>query len=194
MPAFLRRNVALPWLLVGLQALCVLFLVSEEASDLFLGGRPAPVLDNDLIENLVLAVLVVSLAASAFQVRRVMGRQKRLESQVRIASGAFAGMLEEHFETWALTPSECDVAMLCLKGFSIAEIAGIRKTADGTVKAQCNAIYRKAGVSGRPQLLSLFIDELLHGGVLEGAASGQSGPGGASGNGRADRPDALSPA
>jgi len=32
---------------------------------------------------------------------------------------------------------------------------------EGTVKAQTNAIYRKAGVSGRPQLLSLFIEDLM---------------------------------
>ena len=32
---------------------------------------------------------------------------------------------------------------------------------EGTVKAQTAAIYRKAGVSGRPQLLSLFIDDLM---------------------------------
>jgi hypothetical protein len=29
------------------------------------------------------------------------------------------------------------------------------------VKAQTNAIYRKAGVTGRSQLLSLFIDEMM---------------------------------
>jgi hypothetical protein len=29
------------------------------------------------------------------------------------------------------------------------------------VKAQTNAIYRKAGVTGRSQLLSLFIDDLM---------------------------------
>jgi hypothetical protein len=29
------------------------------------------------------------------------------------------------------------------------------------VKAQTNAIYRKSGVSGRPQLLSLFIEDLM---------------------------------
>jgi DNA-binding NarL/FixJ family response regulator len=44
---------------------------------------------------------------------------------------------------------------------SIAEIATLRNTSEGTVKAQTNAIYRKAGVSGRPQLLSVFIDDLL---------------------------------
>ena len=44
---------------------------------------------------------------------------------------------------------------------SIAEIASLRQTSEGTVKAQTNAIYRKAGVSGRPQLLSLFVEDLM---------------------------------
>jgi DNA-binding CsgD family transcriptional regulator len=51
--------------------------------------------------------------------------------------------------------------MLAIKGLSIAEIAAMRQTREGTVKAQCNAIYGKAGVSGRQQLLSLFIEELM---------------------------------
>jgi DNA-binding NarL/FixJ family response regulator len=37
----------------------------------------------------------------------------------------------------------------------------LRQTSEGTVKAQTNAIYRKAEVSGRSQLLSLFIDDLM---------------------------------
>ncbi|NNF80954.1 MAG: hypothetical protein HKN05_23270 [Rhizobiales bacterium] len=43
-------------------------------------------------------------------------------------------------------------------GLSLAEIADIRNTKQGTIKTQCNAIYQKAGVTGRPQLLSLFIE------------------------------------
>jgi len=43
----------------------------------------------------------------------------------------------------------------------LQEIARLRDTSEGTVKAQSNAIYRKAGVSGRYQLLSLFVDELM---------------------------------
>ena len=69
--------------------------------------------------------------------------------------------LEDRFETWALTPAERDVALFAIKGMSTGEIAKLRATSEGTVKAQTNAIYRKAGVSGRPQLLSLFIEELL---------------------------------
>lgn len=60
-----------------------------------------------------------------------------------------------------LTPAEKDVALFAIKGMSIAEIAMLRETSEGTVKAQTNAIYRKAGVSGRSQLLSLFIDDLM---------------------------------
>ena len=70
-------------------------------------------------------------------------------------------VLHERFADWGLTPAEKDVALFSIKGLSTADIANLRNTSEGTVKAQTNAIYRKAGVSGRPQLLSLFIDELM---------------------------------
>ena len=41
------------------------------------------------------------------------------------------------------------------------EIAQLRNTSEGTVKSQTAQIYRKAEVTGRPQLLSLFIEDLL---------------------------------
>ena len=62
---------------------------------------------------------------------------------------------------WGLSPAERDVALFAIKGLSTSEIAALRTTSEGTVKAQTAAIYRKAGVSGRPQLLSLFIEDLL---------------------------------
>lgn len=176
MPPLPNWKIAWPWLLFGLQGICIFFLVTEEVVDWFWGENPASVIGNDIVENLVVAALVVSLVATGLEVRKTMTRQKRLEQQIKVASGAFAVMLEEHFESWALTPSEADVALLALKGFSIAEMARIRMTAEGTVKAQCNAIYRKAGVSGRPQLLSLFIDELLYGSLLSEDPSGKNVP------------------
>jgi len=76
-------------------------------------------------------------------------------------------LLEEKFDIWALTAAERDVALFSIKGLSTAEIAALRDTSEGTVKAQTNAIYRKAGVSGRPQLLSLFIEDLMQGPVTD---------------------------
>jgi len=87
--------------------------------------------------------------------------RQRAEERLRRASGAFMDLLRERFAEWGLTPAEADVALFAIKGMSTAEIAALRQTSEGTVKAQTNAIYRKAGVTGRPQLLSLFIDDLM---------------------------------
>ncbi len=61
-----------------------------------------------------------------------------------------------------LTPAEADVALFAIKGLSTQEIATLRGVSEGTIKAQTNAIYRKADVSGRPQLLSQFLEDLTH--------------------------------
>ena len=83
------------------------------------------------------------------------------EDRLRRASTEFRKLLDERFAAWDFTPAERDVAMFALKGLSLSEIALLRATTEGTVKTQTNAIYRKAGVTGRPQFLSLFIEDLL---------------------------------
>jgi DNA-binding CsgD family transcriptional regulator len=105
--------------------------------------------------------LILGMVVSATLMVRSLRRQRAAEESLRLASGAFMDVLEERFADWELTPAEKDVALFSIKGLSTADIAGLRSTSEGTVKAQTNAIYRKAGVSGRPQLLSLFIDELM---------------------------------
>jgi len=72
-------------------------------------------------------------------------------------------VMEGHFRAWWLTPSEQDVATFTIKGCSIAEIAALRGSAEGTVKTHLNAIYRKAGVPGRGQLVSVLIEDLMGG-------------------------------
>ena len=106
--------------------------------------------------------LVLGVVVSAVMLVRSTQARARAEESLRLASGAFLEVMEEKFTDWALTPAERDVALFAIKGLSTAEIAEIRNTSEGTVKAQTNAIYRKAGVTGRPQLLSLFIDDLMN--------------------------------
>ena len=89
-----------------------------------------------------------------------------MQARIRAASGAFVGVLEDAFDQWGLTPAEREVALLAIKGFTTDEIAGLRDARAGTIRAQCAAVYRKAGVSGRAQLLSLFVDHLLGGAHL----------------------------
>lgn len=113
--------------------------------------------------------LIFGMVVSATLLLRSIRRQRAAEESLRLASGAFMDVLEERFSDWGLTPAERDVALFSIKGLSTSDIAGLRTTSEGTVKAQTNAIYRKAGVSGRPQLLSLFIEELM-GDALTGEA------------------------
>ena len=154
------------WGLLGLQTFCALFFVLDVAADIFASESALGGVYHEAFEFAVVVALVLGIAFTGLELRKVLLRQQRMEAQLKAAAGAFAELLEEHFEAWALTESERDVALLAIKGLSIAEIAAIRRTKEGTIKAQCTAIYRKAGVSGRPQLLSLFIEELMAEGLL----------------------------
>jgi DNA-binding CsgD family transcriptional regulator len=165
------------WYLVGaillVQAACTVFFVSDIVMNVI--GFPAHPIAWQTKEFLELGAavgLVLGVVLGALALRRTILRQRNAEQRLRVASGAFMDLLEEHFEQWGLTPAERDVALFAIKGMSTQDIAAMRKTSEGTVKAQTNAIYRKAGVTGRPQLLSLFIDDLMQGTVAEKVENG----------------------
>ncbi len=162
----MQKNLLLVLILV-IQVLCTVFFVSDIAITV-LGLRSHPIswqtreyLELGAAVGLVLGVLLGAIALwSSFR------RARRAENRLRVAQGAFADLMEERFREWELTEAERDVAVFAIKGLSTAEIARLRNTSEGTVKAQTNAIYRKAGVTSRPQLLSLFIDDLMDGSLV----------------------------
>lgn len=101
------------------------------------------------------AVLGVLLALSA-------GREmRRAETARRVTSGEFTRVVQDYFDALGLTPAETEVAWFLLKGMSLSEIAALRNTREGTVKAQCTGIYRKAGVNGKSQLFSALVEDVL---------------------------------
>ena len=105
--------------------------------------------------------LVLGVIMSASLLRRSLERMRRAEEGLRFASSAFTEASEERLESWSPTPAERDVASFSIKDLSIAEIAALRNSSQGRIKAQTSAVYRKAGVANRTQLLSLFIEELF---------------------------------
>ncbi len=160
--------IRLPVLIVLLvvQALCAGVFLFDLLSSL-LGLRNAPISwqVREIMEIAAAVGLVIGFALGAVILFRAHRRNKHIESQLRAASGAFTELMEEKFTDWGLTAAERDVALFAIKGMSLSEIAALRSTSEGTVKAQSNAIYRKAGVSGRTQLLSLFIEDLMDEGL-----------------------------
>lgn len=148
--------------MVVVQAVGALFFISDIAmSVLGITRQPIDWRLREMMEIGAAVALVIGLLTSSVLLMQSQIRLGRAEAQLRRASAAFMELLEDSFAEWGLTPAERDVAFFVLKGFSTQEIAGFRNTSEGTVKAQTNAIYRKAGVSGRGQLMSLFIDDLI---------------------------------
>ena len=154
------------------QVLCALVFVSDILATVL--GLPFGPLDWQLRELMEIGAalgLILGGCLGLLLIRATHRRSLHVESQLRAASGAFLDLLEDRFAEWGLTPAERDVALFAIKGLSLQDIAALRNVSEGTVKAQTNAIYRKAGVSGRPQLLSLFIDDLMGEPLTEAAAA-----------------------
>lgn len=152
---------AVLWSLFALQAICCAYFLMDITWDLLWPTSVNRLADSDVLEALVTIALFFGLAFTGNELRLILTRQDQLEDQIKVASGAFTEVMEARFQSWSLTSAEREIAILAIKGFSIAEMADLRKTKQGTVKAQCASVYRKADVAGRLQLLSIFLDDLM---------------------------------
>jgi DNA-binding CsgD family transcriptional regulator len=175
----MKRQIVIAGVFV-VQALCAIVFISDVLSSVMgIETQPLPWEFRELMEVGAAIGLVLGLAFGAWAMRQMIRERNDAHERLRRASGAFGDLLLEKFDEWGLTPAERDVALFAIKGMSTAEIAVLRKTSEGTVKAQTNAIYRKAGVSGRSQLLSVFIEDLMRDEQMlrahaEGTGGGQS--------------------
>lgn len=147
--------------LIVAQSLCAAFFLWDVVVDGFDMGIPAFVSSHFVIEFLAVLALIAGVIFETRYLFALLRRKAHLEEQLGLAAGAFHDIVEARFDTWSLTPSERDVALFALKGFGIAEIAELRGSAEGTVKAHLNGIYRKAGVTGRGAFVGLFIEDLM---------------------------------
>ncbi len=112
-------------------------------------------------EALACIALFLGIGFEAVFLSELLRRKASLERSVKLASSELQSVIERHFDEWKLTASERDVAALMVKGLSIAEIAKVRGSAEGTVKAHLNAIYRKADARNRAEVLSNIMDALI---------------------------------
>lgn len=118
---------------------------------------------------MILLLTGFSLARSAL--RQVQRERDTARRDLRSLRGDFDTILHRQFEIWQLTPAQRDVALLTLRGATIADVAGMRNCAEGTVKAHLSAIFRAAGVRTRSELLGHFMDEFLDHGSVSAAAT-----------------------
>lgn len=153
----LERKATGMTILVALQALAATFFLVDLAGDLSSEGAGAHL----LIEGLAAIALLIAVVLGAIQVRDLIAAARRDETAVAAASGALGDLIGLRFEEWGLTPAEADVALFALKGCDVGEIAALRGSASGTVRAQLARVYAKAGVDSQSGLIALFLEELI---------------------------------
>lgn len=145
--------------IVVLQLLATLFFLVDVTGDWQAGG----VSEHLLIEGAACLALLAGVMFGALQIRWLVMRARHDEAAVATARGALAELIRMRFADWHLTAAEADVALFALKGCDIAEIARLRATAAGTIRAQLASIYAKAGVKSQVALIALFTEDLVDG-------------------------------
>ena len=99
------------------------------------------------------------------QARKEMIEAKKQAKEWRSQAGTFrqglTDAINKQMQEWGMTEAEQDICFMLLKGFSLQEIADLRKTSERTVRQQASLIYKKSGLSGRVQLAAFFLEDLL---------------------------------
>ena len=158
-PASKRLPLALGALII-VQVLCAVFFLSDALRDFVDVGLLG--MDFHLVVETIAAFgLLIGVVIEVRVLFSLLRQQERMARSLGVASGALNDVIEGYFTAWGLTPAEQDVATFTIKGAPISEVARLRGSAEGKVKAHLNAIYRKAGVSSRGELVSLFIEDLM---------------------------------
>ncbi len=101
-----------------------------------------------------LAKIKQTLAATRSQLNQSQIQTKKL-------MGDLSKIIQQQFQTWQFTQSEKEIALLLLKGLTLDEIASVRATKEKTVRQHASNLYKKAGLSGRHELVAYFFEDLL---------------------------------
>ncbi len=155
-----KQNIVL-LVLILFQLISTVIIARDTIRDLGILGI-AGFTDSHLLPEILATVgLIIGIGIGLIYLTHLLRRQARFERGIGVAAGALNDLMEGYYAAWKLTVAEQDVATFTFKGYSISEIAGFRGSREGTIKAHLNAIYRKAGVSGRAALVSLLIEDLM---------------------------------
>jgi DNA-binding CsgD family transcriptional regulator len=166
-----ENGMRIRWLL----ALALAWIVVGGTIDLVL-DRPANWLSFHTIFETVLIVGALLMATtlwlgwwraerSVAELRRSLeARQAERDAWRESARVALEGLGEAvngQFSTWGLTPSEREVALLLLKGYSHKQIAQATGRNERTARQHASSVYQKAGLAGRAELAAFFFEDLM---------------------------------
>lgn len=169
----MRKRTILLLAIAGLLALSALMAALDFAADMGAANLPGPF--ADFIDRVIMIGMMFVSAVVVLRLSRLRERTQDLESAVERATtegrawrqqsrrflDGLSRAIESQFATWNLTAAEADVAGLLLKGASLREIAGLRRTSEATIRQQAQSVYRKSGLGTRSELAAYFLEDLF---------------------------------
>lgn len=153
-------GVVVPATIVVVQAIAAVYFLSDGMGDIFEHAKSGIGFEV-IMECSVAVALIAGIWVGVRHFLTTADELRRKDVALGIARGALADHIALRFGEWGLTAGESEVALFAMKGCNVAEIAQLRKSAQGTVRSQLSQIYAKAGVSSQSMLVSLFIEDLL---------------------------------
>ena len=143
---------------------CSVFFALDVAVDLG-GSRYVDTMGwvHLLVETAATLGIIGALFLLRDYIRLSQAREASLEASLEQMRLGLNQLIVDRVNEVSLTPAEREVALLTIKGYSLAEIASVRGTSEGTAKAQAHAVYQKAGVSSRAELILHCIDDVVVG-------------------------------
>lgn len=169
----MNRSTILLLAIVGLLGLSAVMSGLDYAVDKGAANMPGPL--ADFFDRVIMIGIMFASAAVVLRLSRLRERTDDLENAVeratdegriwRLQSRRFldglSRAIESQFAVWNLTAAEADVAGLLLKGASVREIAGLRRTSEATIRQQAQNVYRKSGLGTRAELAAYFLEDLF---------------------------------
>ena len=157
------RQPKMLFVLILTQIFCAGFFLIDIVADYVEMGFASLSNWHFYVELIASVSLVIGIVMQVHYLLALLRKQAQLEQNLSMARSAIQEVIDAHFQEWQLTPAEADVANFLIKGMEISEIASLRNSAEGTIKAHLNAIYRKSGTKNRSDLLSTLIESLMGG-------------------------------
>ncbi len=149
-------------------------LAVDGVVNLLLDHRVGPPLAHTLFE---VASILVAMGAAAvlwlawWNAARTLGDTRRsLELRLaerdawrQKAQQALEGLgaaIDAQLRDWGLTPTEREIALLLLQGYSHKRIAELTGRRERTVRQHAVTVYQKSGLAGRAELAAFFLHDL----------------------------------
>lgn len=95
------------------------------------------------------------------QLERHREERDRWRQRARTFLRGLGREIDRQFDEWELTPSEKEVALLLVKGYSHKEIAEKTGRSERTSRQHAGSVYAKADLSGRAELAAFFLQGLM---------------------------------